>query len=135
MPWHAIGINKMQEFMLRYEEIAIDAQTELRPVPTTLTIYLEYYKKNIGWGFRRLELFLKHTLKPYWGQYDKEFKYWPHGLMKYCHDNFWEPHPKTAGVRIVNQVLLPTLIVLVTLVGLCCRCCCGKKRDSKVKEE
>ena len=29
VPWSAIGYNKMLEFMVRYEEIAVDALTEL----------------------------------------------------------------------------------------------------------
>ena len=66
MPWTAIGYNKMLEFMIRYEELGIDALRELQPVPNGITLYLEYYKKNIGWGFRYVERFLLFTFKPFW---------------------------------------------------------------------
>ena len=63
MPWTAIGYNKMLEFMIRYEEIGIDALKELQPIPTKYSIYLEYYKKNIGWASRHLENFLLFKVK------------------------------------------------------------------------
>ena len=66
MPWTAIGYNKMLEFMIRYEELKTDATRELHPIPNGITIYLEYYKKHIGWGSRKVESFLLFKLKPFW---------------------------------------------------------------------
>ena len=77
MPWNAVGFNRMLEFMIRYDEICIDALEDLKPIPTGALIYLEYYKKNIGWGFRYLEFFLNFWVFPLYEQYDAEATHWP----------------------------------------------------------
>ena len=55
MPWMAIGYNTMLEFMVRYDELNIDAYTELKPIPSKYSLYLEYYTKHICWTFRWIE--------------------------------------------------------------------------------
>ena len=52
--WSMLGLNRMLEFMERYEEMACDVDSDLRYPRTELTIYPEYYKKFIGLQFRKL---------------------------------------------------------------------------------
>ena len=135
MPWVAVGYNKMLEFMIRYEELGIDAYTELHPIPTPITLYLEYYKKHIGWAARSVESFIIWKIKPWYEERSPELKYWPRNALIYMRDNYHDPHPKTGGVRIFKEILLPGFFILVISTFLCCRCCCGRKDDGKEKED
>ena len=121
--------------MIRYEEIAVDAETELKPIPSGLSIYLEYYKKNIGWAARHVQFFVYNKLKPFYGKYDTELTYWPEGLVNYMNKNFFNPYPKTAGMRIIKQVLIPFALLNTMLAVLFYRCCCRRNGEKKVKEE
>ena len=121
--------------MIRYEEIAVDSFTELNPIPSGLTVYLEYYKKNIGWAARHVQFFVFNRLKPFYGKYDKEFTYWPEGLVNYLNKNFFNPYPKTAGMRILKQFLIPFVLLNSLLAVLFYRCCCKRNDEKKVKEE
>ena len=135
MPWNAVGFNRMLEFMIRYDEICIDAFEELHPIPSGVSIYLEYYKKNIGWGFRHIEYFLNFVVFPVYEHFDPEAPYWPRDKINQVKFRYWDSHPKTGGKRAFVEILLPAAIVLILLCGCCCRCCCRKKVDEKDKVE
>ena len=138
MPWTAIGVNRMQEFMIRYEELGIDALKDLYPVPSKVTLYLEYYKKHIGWASRNVEHFLLFTFKPWFEQYDPKYEYWPHDLMVYMRDNYFDAHPKTSGMRVFREVLVPGLLIVCFFLFIFCKlcaCCCSRKKVSDEHKE
>ena len=134
MPWAAIGYNRMLEFMIRYDYLKVDALEELQPIPTKITIYIEYYKKHIGWGARKVESFIKMRIKPWWEKRDPELKHWPQKLMDSMKVNYFDPHPKTSGKRIIQQIFIPFFLITLSFLFCCCHCCCRRK-NTKIKSD
>ena len=134
----------MLEFMIRYEELKIDAFTEPQPVPTKYTIYLEYYKKHITFAFRRIENPILFEIKPWFEEnFDPEGKYWPYDAMNYIKDYYFDPHPKTAGMRILKEILVPLLLVNILVLYILCKicrkcpccCCCRRSDEDEIEKE
>ena len=46
--YEVMGVNRMQEFMIRHQELKRDALPYLQAAPNGVTIYPQYYLKNIG---------------------------------------------------------------------------------------
>lgn len=53
--WDVLGINLIQEFMERHEELSPDAIDYLMPVPSAITIYPHYWLKGLGVGLNHVE--------------------------------------------------------------------------------
>ena len=77
--WDVLGVNVIQEFIVRHEEISNDAIDYLMAVPGPLTIYPHYWLKGLGVYLRHLELWVKSDFIELWKQRmaDPELKYFP----------------------------------------------------------
>ena len=63
-----LGINVMQEFMIRHEEIAAEATGYLMAAPSAITIYPHYWYKSIGMWLNNLEGWLSRKGRKYWAE-------------------------------------------------------------------
>jgi hypothetical protein len=78
MNWAQMGINRILEFIERYEAITEDATHTLQPAPNRLTIYKHYYLRWIGSrGTRHFYLAMNSWVQTVWQVVDPSLKLWP----------------------------------------------------------
>ena len=135
-----LGINVIQEFMIRYEELKQDAIPFLMPVANGITVYLHYYLKNIGLWLNTVERWLAIDGKNHWVTItgDKKLVYWPHTVLQKARDLFFIPNHKNAGLNFVKIVIIPFLaFVLLMIRSGCCNilCCCCLLCGSSRRED
>jgi len=81
--WDTLGINLIQEFMIRYKELAQEGLPYLQPVPNAFTIYQQHYLKHIGVWLSSIEIWIAYDGKDLWIKWmdDKELKNYPHDFL------------------------------------------------------
>jgi hypothetical protein len=139
MNWNQIGINRILEFLIRYEEIKEDALTNLQPPPNRITIYKQYYIRWLGFhGCRGFFKFLG-SVQTWWQRLDPGLNFWPTDWMENFKADFLMAYPKTAGYKVIRRfgiyVLVMLLVPLWMIVVLFKKCICKLAAQSKEKSE
>jgi hypothetical protein len=120
MNFAQLGINRIEEFIRRYQYIKEDAFDELYPVPNRVNIYREYYIKWIGGrGTRYFYLFMLTKVQPFWQDYiSSTLKFYPSAWLDNFKREYLDAHPKTAGWRLVRNYLLIVLVLTLLALGV-----------------
>ena len=146
--YEVLAINRLREFMVRYDEIKRDALPYLQAAPTAITIYPQYYLRSIGHKLRNFEYWLSTDGKRLWAKTfnDPELESYPHALIQRFQAVCFLPHFKQSAMNFLKIFVLPAVAVLVLFwwsgccraFCICCSCgfCCrGSKRDVEDGDE
>ena len=137
MHWSQVGINRILEFIIRYDEIKEDAFRELHAVPNKITIYKHYYLNYIGGvAVRYFYYYMIGIVRETWQTADPNLKYWPTDWLEEFRLLYLDAYPKTSAFRLIRNyllILLLQIVVLLLLITFCVRRCRCKRKTQKLE--
>ena len=131
--WDVLGTNLIQEFMVRYEELAQEGIPYLMPAPSAISIYPQHYLKHIGVGLNFFERWLAVDGKNLYIHLsgDIDLVNWPRDSIEKFAKLFFIPIAKQKAMNFLKYIAAPGIVILLVLIYLlraCCRClCCPAK--------
>jgi len=129
--WHRISVKDLHDFMLEPETYKMDAFPYLQAVPSSLTVYPQYYMKEIGLILRKLSKLASTHVKPILIDTLGLQAWYPERLERKFSRLCLQPYPKTAAINFFNHFVLPySLFGILPLVCIS-RCWRGRKVDVK----
>lgn len=106
-PWHYIEINDLLQFMRNPEDKKVDAMAYLQPVPNSVTVYPQYYVKEIGLMLKKISTLAGRTVKPFWTESMGLAAWYPSRLEQKFDRLCLQPLPKTAGRNFFYYFVIP----------------------------